>query len=64
MAFVGLMLGGLIGSISFLIALLVLDLGLQSAVGLYFSTGFGSALLVIGFALLPGRRNPDEIKVT
>ena len=60
MAFAALLFGGTIGIISFLMALLVLDDGLLTAFSIYLSAGFGSAFLLIGFALLPAWTRPED----
>ena len=60
MAFAALLFGGTIGIISFLMALMVLDYGLLTALSIYLSAGFGSAVLLIGFALTSAWTRPED----
>ena len=53
MAILAFLLGGVFGTVSFLTALLLLDYSFLAAVGLYFSVGYGSALLIMALAWLP-----------
>lgn len=62
MAFAALLLGGIVGFISFLMALLVLDYGVLAAFGLYMSTGLGSAILIMSLAWLPVWTRAEDAK--
>lgn len=54
MAVLAFMLGGVLGFVSFLTAFFILDYSFLAAVGLYFSVGFVTALLIITLPWLPG----------